>query len=693
MKLQSLLLIALIAINAKAQEQTDSLAVHEVELGEVSVTASRVIRKADRNVYTVSDKLKQSSTSTLNLIGHLQIPTVIANDVMNTLTSEGHDIQIRINGREATIEQLKAIDINSIQRVEYIDNPGLRYDGAHSVIDIIVKNPTSGGAFQGNALQMLTHKFGNAFANLQLNTGKSQWELYAFGSMRDQINIYREYNDKYQMPDGSTVVRSETPIDGDFKGNYFSSTAAYNYVNPDKTNFYASLNLWRNADNGTKFYGLMTPMGSDNKLYVTDQSHSPNTGTTLDLYLDQDLGRQQTLILSFSGNISNGRSYHDYIETDAETEAVITDISTRLKNRDHSIYAEGNYVKKWDKSMLTTGIRFNAQRNRSAYLTGGNEVIHSSSDRLYLFAEYMHRLGKFTLTGGLAMTYRNSDTDGSLHRNETTNFTPRLSVNWRYCDASRFTFSYDTSTTAPTIDETAPVAQQIDSYQTQIGNPDLKSYQYHNLRFQYSFSSDRFSITPRVSWYYENNSIMPFYSFKDNHIIKTWDNQGQYHSIYFRVSPTLTIVPDWVTLSGSVQFQRQFSRGNGFRRALSDWSGDANLEITHYGFTLGFECEIPRKNLSGETIMQGEYYNMISLTYTYRNWNFTAAMFIPFGHYKQVNTLDSKYIMQHSVYRSHIERAPLISISYSTSWGRKGKSAQRLIENDIESSGNKAVSR
>ena len=57
-------------------------------------------------------------------------------------------MQIRINGRVSSIDQVRALLPETIKRVEWMDNPGLRYGGANYVLNFIVTNPTVGGSLQ-----------------------------------------------------------------------------------------------------------------------------------------------------------------------------------------------------------------------------------------------------------------------------------------------------------------------------------------------------------------------------------------------------------------------------------------------------------------------------------------------------------------------------------------------------------------
>lgn len=179
------------------------------ELGEVVVQGAPVVRKADKYIYTVTGEIKDRSSSAMDLIKNIQIPNLNVNEVMDQMSSSLGSVQVRVNGRETDIEKLKAINYQDIQRIEWIDNPGLRYGtDVGAVLNLIVNNPTSGGALNLSFMESFTMWFNNSFMNLTLNKGRSQWIVSAWGSVRNKLQMYREYEDAYHLPDGTIIERT-----------------------------------------------------------------------------------------------------------------------------------------------------------------------------------------------------------------------------------------------------------------------------------------------------------------------------------------------------------------------------------------------------------------------------------------------------------------------------------------------------
>ena len=155
MKKSSLIVLAIVAANmipaaaqtttAAAQTTTTAAqsndSIPTKELQEVSIEAPKVIHKADMDVYHPSQSAVDNSKNGIQLLSNLMIPSLSVSDALGTINSAGQAVQVRINGREASVEQVRNLLPTTIKRVEWIENPGLRYHGATTVLNFIVTNP------------------------------------------------------------------------------------------------------------------------------------------------------------------------------------------------------------------------------------------------------------------------------------------------------------------------------------------------------------------------------------------------------------------------------------------------------------------------------------------------------------------------------------------------------------------------
>ena len=149
MKTQKIIAVfAAALIGAAAHAQTDSIEVDTTyTLGEVTVNGMRVINKVDRQVLLPTSTMKKHSSNGYDLLNKMTLNGIITNPERQEIRSlRGGGVQVRINDIKANQQDITALRPDEVVRVEYIDNPGVRYsDGSiDAVINFVVKRRYAG---------------------------------------------------------------------------------------------------------------------------------------------------------------------------------------------------------------------------------------------------------------------------------------------------------------------------------------------------------------------------------------------------------------------------------------------------------------------------------------------------------------------------------------------------------------------
>lgn len=133
-----------------------------VALEGVIINGSNQINRPDRKLVFPSERQMKVSTNGVNLLQELMLPRIQVNPMNNEIgISGGGELQIRINGVKADINEIKALRPADIIRIEYHDNPGLRYGNAEIVLDYIVRRPDTGGSFGTDLSQGINAMWGS----------------------------------------------------------------------------------------------------------------------------------------------------------------------------------------------------------------------------------------------------------------------------------------------------------------------------------------------------------------------------------------------------------------------------------------------------------------------------------------------------------------------------------------------------
>ena len=94
----------------------------------VTVTGSNVVEKIDRQIVIPSSRQIKADTSGYELLDHMQLPGLKVNSMERSIsTVSGGRVHLRINDIEAPTAQVQTLRPDEVLRVEYIDNPDMRY--------------------------------------------------------------------------------------------------------------------------------------------------------------------------------------------------------------------------------------------------------------------------------------------------------------------------------------------------------------------------------------------------------------------------------------------------------------------------------------------------------------------------------------------------------------------------------------
>lgn len=675
------LTLALLAVSAvdevRAAETADTVSPRALD--EIVVEAPKVIRKADMDVLYPPKSAVENSKNGMQLLNNLMIPELTVNDVMGSVTASGQAVQLRINGREATAEQVRNLQPESVKRVEWIDNPGLRYNGAARVLNFIVSNPAAGGSLMLNARPALTARFGNYSADLKLNSDRSQWNVGTFYKMTDDIKAHRDYHERFTYPDGHSLTRTEQPLGGSVSDSRVSAWASYSYVRPDTTVVYVSLEGYRTLSAGEKYSGILKLSDGGGDIRLDNGSGSHGTAPTVSAYLEQHFAHRQALVVDFSASFYSGVSYSDYVERHVNAAGVLNDIHTRIKDRNQAYGLEANYIKRWKNSRLTAGVSFSAHRNRSAYENLDGQIFRQRRDNLYFFAEYYQKIRNFTFTAEFGAQYAAFLFLDPDRGNASWNLRPQATITYSINSNHKLLLGFSSWQIQPTLSETNIAPLQIDGFQWQIGNPALKTASSYSLRLRYSFSLPRVDGTFGVRAYTSPDAIAPHLYWQGDRLITSFENSRGLQRVEFTLSPQVEIIPGWLTIAGSVEYRAERMRGSGYDVHNRCWSGNAQLMLSHYGFVLSAQYNRARRTLFGERITWQEDFSLIDLSYNRGKWQFGAGMLMPFGKYDQGSRQLNRYNSNEKHMRVDL-RIPYVSISYNLDWGRRKRGVDKLID-------------
>ena len=150
--------------------------IKNVMLDGIVIENKNIKHNIDGETYRPKMSQRKVAANGLDLIDKMKIPGLKIDEVQKTVNSiTPGEVQIRINGVEATIDELTALLPSQIKSINYITMPGMRYGkDVSSVLDLKVARVAAGYAMGINAMNALSTLYNDDNIWGRFNFGKSE---------------------------------------------------------------------------------------------------------------------------------------------------------------------------------------------------------------------------------------------------------------------------------------------------------------------------------------------------------------------------------------------------------------------------------------------------------------------------------------------------------------------------------------
>jgi len=652
-------------------------------LKEVTVTGASIIQKADRKLLIPSEAQKRASNSGTALLRNLQLSRIEVNPLDNAITTlNGDAVQLRINGVEVTKAEVVALQPQDIIRIEYHDDPGMRYGNAAAVIDFITRRRDSGGSVSAdlqNALWRLG--FADDYLSAKVNRKKSEFGVNAYYNYR---NVYwtRENRQTFFFPD-EAVHQDEIgkPTNVDTKS--LNLVANYNLNEPDK---YMLNVAFRNNYNNTpnnftdRNSTLYTYSSGDTvRSSISDLSTWRNNTPSLDIYFQRNLKHDQLIIFDAVGTYMNSKSTRLYRQTRAGAD-LFTSYSCITGNK-YSLITEGIYEKKWESSTLTAGLKHSQSYTENNYTGSVASKVGLSIAETYGYTEYLLRRDKFNYTLGLGVTRMFIGQDrNSL---EKYIFRPQLRVLYNIDKNAYIRYSGNVSTYPPSLSDMNNVTQVIDAWQVQQGNPNLQTAWYMNNQIFAGYNRGIFGAELYAQYFHIHKPAMEYTFLSDSIFVHTVINQGAYRHIYSLIALRLKPWKERITLSVVPTFDRYIMEGNDYLHTYNNWSIRASIMAVYKKLVFYAEAHTPRNDFYGETLNINERMVTFAAGYTTPKWTAGVMLLNPFSKNFPLATKNFSELTPYvsNVSTDNLGRIVTFKLTFNLNFGRKYNAANKRLDN------------
>lgn len=622
------------------------------ELSEVVVEGDAVIQKVDRQILLPNKEQLGASSDGMSLLQNLQIPRIVVNPADNTVkTLANQEVQLRINGIEASNSEVMAINPKDVIRIEYHDQPGVRFNGAAAVINYIVRHRDTGGNLMLNASNGVTMPgWGEYHLAGKVNFSKSSFSLMTHYSPRD-VYWTRTNAETYNFSTG-TIENREVGEPTRFKMNPVNIGLTYNWTNGEKNMLNITL----------RDFMKFTPQSKtnrDSRLYqatdsfaIHDHESSKSISPSLDIYYEHNLPDDNHLYFDVVGtyiNSSNDRRFEQLPL--GGTVADTTDVLSRVKGNKYSLIGEAIYEKDWENIALTVGVRHNQQWVENTYFANANANANVSmlTAETYAFAEVQQRVKQFSYAVGIGAMHTYIEQAGQKQSNWIVR--PQLTLSYDFGKGVFWKYKGYVSGYQPSLSAMSDVAQQIDKYQIRQGNPNLKPVMFVANEMQLSWQSKYVNLNLWANYSYDHKPIMDetYEQLIDGqaYAIRTYANHRGFHRLQVAPSVQVRVLNNSLIFTVAPFANYYVSLGNSYTHKHFNPGVRASIMGMYKGWQFFGEVTTRSNNLWGETLEYGEFYHHIGVGYNadirgpHRNqgtashgvssWGFRAMLMNPFS--------------------------------------------------------------
>ncbi len=599
------------------------------QLKELTVTASPVVQGVDKFiVYPTAREVDQSATS-LGLLDQLQyrLPGLRVIETLGQVTIYGQAPQYLINGRKVQYSRILGLNNDDILRIEYYDNPQLRF-GDRPAINFIMKPRTDGGSVFASARSAVTT--GSAAGNLGLTyfRGKSEWNL--------NYHIdHRSYNDRrvsfHEEFFGRPEIVSRTGTGQPGKFAYTTNYLAldYTFMPSSKTLFAVNVagSLYR--QNLNDIADIRQTTGSITQNFTTSTYRTANIKTpSADLYLRHNVKQNHTIEANAFGTYNDGNFFRDYDNT--------FDKSSIKSTTDNSSWRAGGEVKYsiyFKNASTYFGITDTYNRATSDLIENGTPSrSRVGVNNLFIFGQLAGRLfNRLSYTANVGFkTFHSSDgtESRSASRGKASLY---LTYNISKPFSLRYMFIYDPS--MPGIGNQSELIQSVNELEVRKGNINIKPTMLIKNQITALYMVNNFGASLQASHSRTNNPIFYDYSLITD-VTSPYYNRFLGQTVNGRYNENFTV-------QGEISYRNIFGHlnigGNGgwskYKGVRSTWSnsydfGFGSIYATFFveNFSLSAQYTIsPFYSLSGNTYASPERWNTITAQYRWRNWFFNVT--------------------------------------------------------------------
>ena len=669
--------IAFAATFAAAQS-VDIDSVKMQELNEVIVEANMQRTDAKKSTYIPTTRQKNASQSGADLLDQMSIPQLNVTLNGNIQTNSGKEVAVFIDYIPATENDLKAMRISDVKRVEYYEYPSdPRLQGHQFVVNYIMTKYEYGGYIKGYNHTNLLHFSEQLLGNVRLQYKNMTYDLMGYGWGHNSSHYGSDLTETYRLPQEDGSVKAFD--------RYSNTTAS----KENRQQYFAAFKATYNTD---KIQASTQINGSINR-----KPHSDRSGEVM--YSPADFpASEYTSTLS---NTSKFLSYNGYyfFALPKSNSVTFTPFYMFSHTEQNSSYIEDGFSPIYNGAVdntnqLKADLKFNHdfgkygnllgfvrgsyEYNRTQYSGSATSFDRAKSSRVGIGATYNVSIGNFYGSTGFGWDWDKLKFADMTDNPSSPWFDFSLQYGFKDKHSLSTTFHYSSRTPLPSyksgnLIQSTPLLQYT-------GNPNLVLSKSYDIDFRYTWlPNNNYSLSAFAWAWIVGDRYAYDYEATSTGILRTIKQPvGSYSQGQYGVSGTMRFLNRTLVFLGQIA---QTLNHNGMPYSVNhswiNWYARLRYYLNNWNFTLTYVSD----NASPDGCINGIWHRTksdwyITVGWSNSDWNVRADL-IDFSRWNwksSTQEMHSKYYDTFQQFYDGQSHALIqLSATYTFGFGKKVK--------------------
>lgn len=664
-----ILFLSISSFSAFAQNEEKS-----VTLEEVTVKGAKVVSNVDGQTIYPTDAQKNASNNGYSILQKLSLPNLRVDNVAHSISAIDNrgSVQIRINGIIVGKEEMLALDPKLINKIDFIDNPGVRYGEEISyVINITTKRNNTGYTIGADVTPTLTSWQGDGMVYGKRNAGKSEFSVfYDFSGHKLNGKKTNEAAD-YTLNNGSIRTIERNDLETLRKGHAHDFKLTYNYA--DSTACVFQVSLSENISKSPENYSIKEIVDENTRYIATYNNSSRFSSPVLDLYFFRQLTPRQTITANAVGTYisTTNENYFDEGEP----------YQYNVNGKTSSVLSEVVYENRLKPFTLSAGLNHRYKFTKNEYTDDASALTKMNQHNLYVFSEIKGRIKNIRYSLGLGTSYIHYNQNN--HSYDLWTFRPKATLSYDFLHGMNIRYTFEMKDRASRIAMINDATIQTNSMEMTVGNPNLRPSRDIDQSLQLSYNNNRWSTFLNGFYRHCNKPNMALYErTADDKFIYTQINQKAIDLLHLSTYARYWILPEKLQASVYGGMQRCFNFGNEYSHFYTSWFYVGSVTAYLGNFTLQGYIDNGNRYLEGEARGYNGAYAALQTSYQYKDWQFSLTWANPLRkNYKstEYEILNCNLHKLTTIYDRDSGNRLTLNVSWRMSRGKKHQSVDKTI--------------